>query len=112
MIERETGAFVGDLAFHWVSEEHRTGEIGYVVAPAHKGKGYAVEGSRALLDWAFRDGGFHRMIGRIEPRNVASARVLEKLGMRHEALFVENEWIKGEWQSESVYAILEREWPR
>lgn len=111
-IERATGALVGDFSFHWVSIEHRTGEIGYVTAPAHKGKGYAAEGARALLDWAFRDAGFHRVVGRIEPRNAASARVLEKLDMRHEALFVENEWVKGEWQSESVYAILAREWLR
>jgi RimJ/RimL family protein N-acetyltransferase len=110
-IERATGTLVADFAFHWVSVPHRTGEVGYITAPAHKGKGFAAEGARALLDWAFRDGGFHRVIGRIEARNVASARVLEKLGMRREALFVENEWVKGEWQSESVYAILEREWP-
>jgi aminoglycoside 6'-N-acetyltransferase len=38
-------------------------------------------------------------------------RVLEKLGMRREAHFVENEWVKGEWQSELVYAILAGEWP-
>ena len=50
------------------------------------------------------------MIGRLEARNVASARVLEKLGMRREAQLVENEWVKGEWQSELVYAMLEREW--
>jgi RimJ/RimL family protein N-acetyltransferase len=50
------------------------------------------------------------VIGRVEPRNHASARVLEKLGMRREAHFVENELIKGEWQSELVYALLEREW--
>ena len=54
--------------------------------------------------------GLHRVIGRLEPRNVASARVLEKLGLRREAHLVENEWIKGEWQSELVYAILDREW--
>jgi RimJ/RimL family protein N-acetyltransferase len=52
----------------------------------------------------------HRVIGRAEARNAASARVLEKLGMRLEAHFVENEWVKGEWQSELVYAVLEREW--
>ena len=46
----------------------------------------------------------HRVIGRLEARNVASARVLEKLGMRLEAHFVENEWVKDEWQSELVYA--------
>jgi RimJ/RimL family protein N-acetyltransferase len=52
----------------------------------------------------------HRVVGRVEPRNVASSRVLEKLGMRREAHLVENEWIKGEWQSELVYAMLDREW--
>ena len=110
IVERASGTLVGDLSFHWVSVEHRTGEIGFIVAPGHKGKGYAAEAARALLAWAFEHAGFHRVIGRLEPRNAASARVLEKLGMRHEALFVENEWVKGEWQSESVYAILEREW--
>ena len=52
----------------------------------------------------------HRVIGRLEARNVASARVLEKLGMRREAHFIENEWVKGEWQSEYVYAMLAEEW--
>ena len=41
---------------------------------------------------------------------MGSARVLEKLDMRREAHLVENEWVKGEWQSELVYAILAREW--
>ena len=40
----------------------------------------------------------------------ASAAVLERLGMRKEAHLIENEWVKGEWQSEAVYAILAREW--
>src|SRR5205823_3093274 len=47
---------------------------------------------------------------RCEARNTASARVLEKAGLRREAHLVENEWVKGEWQSELVYALLEREW--
>ena len=50
------------------------------------------------------------MIGRLEARNAASARVLEKLGLRREAHLVENEWVKGEWQSELGYAILADEW--
>ena len=47
---------------------------------------------------------------RAEARNGASARVLEKLGMRLEAHLVENECVKDEWQSELVYAVLDREW--
>jgi RimJ/RimL family protein N-acetyltransferase len=110
MIRKDTGELVGDVILYLVSEEHRTAEIGYIVHPDHQGFGFTTEACREVLKIAFEDLGLHRVIGRLEPRNVASARVLEKLGMRREALFVENEFIKGEWQSEAVYAILDREW--
>jgi RimJ/RimL family protein N-acetyltransferase len=110
VIARESGQFVGDVALHWVSEEHKTGELGFIVDPEHQGRGYATEAARAFLAFAFEDMKFHRVIGRAEARNLASARVLEKLGMRFEAHLVENEWVKGEWQSELIYAILEHEW--
>ena len=90
--------------------EHGQGEIGFLFNPEHQGRGYATEAARALLGLAFERYGLHRVYGRLEPRNVASARVLEKLGMRREALLVENEWVKGEWQSEAIYALLDREW--
>ncbi len=107
---RESGVVVGDVALHWESVQHRTGEIGFVFDPAHQGRGYATEAARAFVDWGFGSFGLHRVIGRTEARNIGSARVLEKLGMRLEAHLVENEWVKGEWQSELVYAILDREW--
>jgi RimJ/RimL family protein N-acetyltransferase len=107
---RESGAVVGDLALHWVSNEHRTGEIGFSFDPARHGRGYATEAARGFLRLAFDDFELHRVIGRAEARNAASCRVLEKLGMRLEAHLVENEWVKGEWQSEVVYALLDREW--
>jgi RimJ/RimL family protein N-acetyltransferase len=105
-------AYVGGLVLWYTSFEHRSAEVGYSLLPRHQGNGYAVEATRALLDWAFSVAGVHRVAARLEPRNVASARVAEKLGMRAEATFVENEWVKDEWQSEAVYAILDREWPR
>jgi RimJ/RimL family protein N-acetyltransferase len=110
VIERESGRCIGDLALHWVSERHKTGEIGFIFQPAYQGRGYATEAARAFLALGFDGMGFHRIIGRLEVRNTASARVLEKLGMRREAHLVENEWVKGEWQSELVYAMLEHEW--
>jgi RimJ/RimL family protein N-acetyltransferase len=109
VVARESGAVVGDVGLHWVSEEHRTAEVGFLFDPEHQGRGYATEAARALVGWAFAED-FHRVIGRTEARNAASARVLEKLGFRLEAHLVENEWVKGEWQSELVYAILDREW--
>jgi RimJ/RimL family protein N-acetyltransferase len=90
--------------------EHRQGEIGFTFHPGHQGHGYATEAARAVLRHAFTELGLHRVFGRLEPRNLASARVLEKLGMRREALLLENEWVKDEWQSEAIYALLDREW--
>jgi RimJ/RimL family protein N-acetyltransferase len=107
---RESGEVVGDLSLHWVSREHRCGEVGFILAPAHQRRGYTTEAAAALLPFAFESMGWHRLIGRTEARNTGSARVLEKLGMRLEAQLVENEWVKGEWQSELVYALLDREW--
>ena len=98
---------VADVSLYWASEAHRQGELGFIVHPSHQGRGYATEASRPLLDFAFGPLGLHRVIGRLERRETRwSAPVLEKLGMRREAHLVENEWVKGEWQSELVYAIL------
>jgi RimJ/RimL family protein N-acetyltransferase len=78
--------------------------------PAHQGHGYATEASHAVVRLAFETYDLHRLYGRLEARNTASARVLEKLGMRREAHLIENEWVKGEWQSEAIYALLARDW--
>jgi RimJ/RimL family protein N-acetyltransferase len=110
IVPRELGILVGDCVLTITSGVHRQGEIGFVVHPEHQGRGYATEASHELLRIAFEDLGLHRVVGRLEPRNLASGRVLEKLGMRREAHLVENEFVKGEWQSELVYAILDREW--
>jgi len=106
---RTTGELVGHLTLI-VTPEHRQGEIGFIFHPDHQGHGYATEAARALIAYAFEHYALHRVYGRLEPRNEASARVLEKLGMRREAHLIENEWVKGEWQSEAVYALLAREW--
>ena len=107
--EPASGALVGYVSLT-VEPQHSQGEIGFIFDPGHQGRGYATEAGRAVLGIAFDTYGLHRVCGRLEARNAASARVLEKLGMRREGHLVENEWVKGEWQSELVYALLAREW--
>jgi RimJ/RimL family protein N-acetyltransferase len=110
VVRRDTGVLIGDLVVFWVSREHRLGEIGYVFHPDHGGQGFATEAAEAGLRLGFEGLGLHRMIGRLDGRNIRSARLLERLGMRREAHFVENEYVKGEWADEVVYAMLETEW--
>jgi RimJ/RimL family protein N-acetyltransferase len=105
-----TGELVGDVMLQWVSEEHRSGELGYVLHPDRGGHGYATEAAHALLHLGFDDLGLHRVIARVDAANGASARVALRLGMRQEAHLVENEWFKGRWSDELDFAILDREW--
>ncbi|HET9138444.1 GNAT family N-acetyltransferase [Actinophytocola sp.] len=107
---RESGVLIGDVNLAWHSEEHRSGEFGFVFHPDHHGHGYAGEAAVEMLRLGFEGLGLHRIVGRADGRNVASARLMEKLGLRREAYFVQNEFLKGEWTDEVVYAMLAREW--
>ena len=86
------------------------GEIGYILNPAYQGQGLATEVAGTLLRLGFEGLGLHRIVARCDARNVASARVMERVGMRREAHLVHNEFLKGEWTDELIYAILREEW--
>ena len=107
---RATGERVGEATLGWISEVHGGGEVGYLLHPAHQGRGYATEMGAEMLRLAFEDFDWHRVVGRIDARNTGSARVLDRLGMRHEAHLVSNEYVKGEWCDEDDYALLADEW--
>ena len=109
---RATGQFVGALTFFHRSDAHRRGEIGYIIAPEFAGHGLATEGAAELLRMGFELLGLHRMEGQCDARNVASARVMQRIGMRREAHFHENEYVKGEWTDALIYAMLADEWFR
>ena len=107
---RDTGVLVADIVLMWHSAEHRAGEVGYISNPDHAGNGYVTEAVRELLRLGFDGLGLHRIVARLDARNTPSAAVARRLGMRQEAHLRENEWFKGEWTDEIVYAILEDEW--
>ena len=107
---REGGALVGDLAFKVSEAEPREAEVGFSLAPGHQGRGYGTEALRALLGYAFGTLALHRVYAVTDALNAPAAALLERVGMRREAHYVENTWFKGAWGSELLYAMLEREW--
>ena len=108
----ELRRLVGEVTLAWLSREHRQGEIGFILHPDFQGRGIATEAAQVMLRLGFEGLDLHRITGRCDARNLGSARVMERLGMRREALFVESEIFKGEWGDELVYAILQEEWAR
>ncbi|WP_368497922.1 GNAT family N-acetyltransferase [Herbiconiux sp. A18JL235] len=102
---------IGEVLLKFDSETDARGELGYAMAADVAGHGYATEAAHEMLRLAFDEFGLHRVIARLDARNDASARLLERLGMRREAHFVKDEFFKGEWTDTLVYAMLAEEWP-
>lgn len=101
---------IGHIYFTIVSVDDECGEIGWTLHPKAQGKGYASEAATAMLDYAFGVLKLHRVKAELDPRNAASIALCKRLGMREEARFVEDMWLKGEWGDTGVYSILDREW--
>ena len=80
---RDTGAFVGWFSLKYAGKASDI-EIGYRLAPDAWGLGFATEGAAALRDYGFDDLGLERIIGVTHPGNLASQRVLLKIGMADE----------------------------
>ena len=101
---------IGHLPFHaWYAP--RIYEIGWVFHPRYHGQGYATEAAAALLGYGFETLGLHRIIATCQPENVASWRVMEKLGMIREAHFRKVFPVdESTWLDEYLYAILEEDW--
>jgi RimJ/RimL family protein N-acetyltransferase len=81
VVERSSGAVVGDAGLHPLAGRGPDIELGYTFARAAWGRGYGTEAARALRDHAFATLAVPRVMAQVEPANNASRRVLEKLGM-------------------------------
>ena len=85
-------------------------ELGYEIDPAYWGQGYATEAARKMLAFGFGELRLHRIWATCLLENVASARVLGKLGLQQEGRLREHRWMKGRWWDSLVFSILEQEW--
>jgi aminoglycoside 6'-N-acetyltransferase len=107
---RPAGQLIGDCAARPHADDPRQCEIGFTIAPGYQGRGYATEAARLLVGYLFGRRGKHRITASCDPRNAASAAVLERLGMRREGHLRESTWAKGEWTDDLLYGLLRHEW--
>jgi RimJ/RimL family protein N-acetyltransferase len=110
LVRKSDGRLVGQMNAMYVSEKDQCGEIGYVVNPKYSRQGLATEASRALVSAMFDTKMFRRVIARFDDRNLASRAVVEKLGFRQEAHFINDDFFKDEWTSTFIYSTLRDEW--
>ena len=95
-----TGVFpVGDL---W--------EIGFTLIPSERGKGYGTEAVTIFVDYLFLSRDLVRIQAMTDQRNMASQRILEKVGFTREGIVRKSMFIHGEWRDLLLYSILREEW--
>ena len=107
---KETGKVIGQGNLNYISKEHKRAEVGWVINRKMQGQGYATEATRALINSAFVDHDFHRVIAYIDIRNAESIKLAKRLNLRLEATYQKDEWFKGEWTSAHLFAVLKDEW--
>lgn len=107
---KSDGQLIGDCAFCLLADDPQQAEIGFTLDRRFQGQGYGQEAITRLLNFLFTDYQLHRIQAICDAENGASARLLERVGMRREGHFIEHVWFKGRWSSEYSYAILRREW--
>ncbi|HEX8228630.1 MAG TPA: GNAT family N-acetyltransferase [Chloroflexia bacterium] len=111
MEHRETGKLLGRIVIFLDSEHDARGELAYTLNRSYWGHGYTVEAAKAVIDHGFRHLRLHRIQASCFPENVASARVLDKIGMSYEGTLRQYMLIKGAYQDLKMYSILRSEWP-
>jgi ribosomal-protein-alanine N-acetyltransferase len=99
---------IGIIGHYRLQPENYRCEIGYMILPEYWGKGIVTEAIKVVLEYGFEDLLMHSIEAVIDPRNLASERVLLKNGFVKEAHFIENEFYNGKFLDTVIYSILKR----
>jgi RimJ/RimL family protein N-acetyltransferase len=101
---------VGNMNIHNINKTMLTAEIGYMIAPKMRGKGFATFSVRHLTQLCFEKTPLRKLIAYVHEDNLPSRRVLEKLGYKAEGLLREHYLIDGAPVNEVIYGILSKDW--
>jgi ribosomal-protein-alanine N-acetyltransferase len=105
-----TGELIGQIALHHFDRQNRRCEVGYALARAHWGRGYLGEAMEAMLEHGFGAFELNRVEADVDPRNTASARLLERIGFEREGLLRERWIVAGEVCDTAFYGLLKSDW--
>lgn len=110
LIEPATQQIIGDIGLHFPDSDNWQVELGCTIDKLYQGKGFATEALELVMDYLFNVLNKHRIITSIDPANSSSIKLVERLGFRKEAHFVQSLLINGQWHDDLIYAILEKDW--
>lgn len=106
VVLKEENKMIGTCGFTRFDLQNNSAEIGYVLNPEYVGRGYATEAANAVIDFGFNRLGLHRIEARYMSGNIASKRVMEKLGMKPEGILREAYYVNGSYKTVGICSLL------
>jgi len=110
IVTKKNDMLIGDIGLHFIDPGNKQVEIGFSIDKSYQGKGYATEAIEKVIEYLFKKLNKHRVIASVDPGNIKSIRLLERLRFRKEAHFKKSILCRGEWVDDVIYAILQEEW--
>jgi [ribosomal protein S5]-alanine N-acetyltransferase len=108
--KRTDNRLIGSCMLRITGIENKEGDIGYILNRRYWNQGYITEAAARVISFGFEQLGLHRIYSTCYPANIASYRVMEKIGMQREGCLREVRFIKDTWCDSLLYSILEQEW--
>ncbi len=107
--KNDDGRVIGTVTLASIDGRNRRAEIGFAMASAHQGRGYATEAARLAVAYAFGEMGLHRLEADVDPRNAPSLAVLERLGFEREGYMRDRWLIDEQWQDTVFFGLLAKD---
>jgi len=103
---KSTNKIIGGAGYWRMIKEHYRAEIGYQLLPEFWRKGYTLEALKTIIQFGFEKMGLHSIEGNVNPKNVPSIKLLEKLGFKQEAYFKENFYYNGKFLDSAIFSLI------
>ncbi|MEE2787080.1 MAG: GNAT family protein [Myxococcota bacterium] len=110
VIEKASQRYIGGCGLRPIGQNYEVLDLGYAFAEAYHGHGYATEATTALINYGFGELGARRISGEVFEGNMASVRVLEKLGFQREGTHRQSINKRGRWMDSWIYAMTRMDW--
>lgn len=109
VIKKEDGELIGDIGVHFHALDASQVEIGCTFNSKSHGQGYATEALKEIMKVLFDGLGKERITASVDPRNLPSVKLMERLGFKIEAHLKNSYYIHGQWEDELIYVLLKKD---
>ncbi|NGM84793.1 GNAT family N-acetyltransferase [Paenibacillus sp. 7124] len=107
---RSESRVIGTCGFHGWMKNHYKAEIGYELTPEYWRQGYMTEVIQKIIEFGFNNLGLNRIEAFVEPENVGSRKVLEKIGFSEEGTLKEHFYWRNRFVDTVIYALLKKDY--